>query len=1053
MPLQLDNNGNISTPTGDTGTYTWEDVLTLNSSKMTTLVENKIYQWSGTLTLKGTSKLTILNKTLFILNGFIETIESAVIDFGEELNAKNGCYLIISNNFAITYTRGNNNTRINLYGCCVEVIINNNRIDFLVSKLIDCNVKYTNTISLFGLPGVIFIQSGGIISNCIFKKIGVIELPGDNYTIDNIQFFESSSTFFNYENKSILPISNFKSIDVVVDYSTYEGGFRFINSNVNLSNGSITYGDKNQNAYRSFLSYTHYLKIVNNNIPVSNALIRYIGFSNITQITDNNGNSNLFLLDSQHTNFATGYTNIPIIDVSNYTRIIKSYLHIYKEEVLNIDRSLGTSAFPFVISLNIDIGITQSQTVAETITGIIHTPTTITVTNNLTLNQIYDSRKAYWRNTNNVAVPYLEGNTLHLNNANLVVDGINLVASSKFKNIKTTGTISYLNNGNTSFPTIDSNGIRFRIYGLPTTNNPIIRVKNLTTNVITYPTINNGEVYITLSENTNYEIRADARGYVASNFITIDTTTDTELELVLKEYKDNLNISIYGRGVLAEKNLIDYNLTTSTLIISYSNDTPTISLFSMFDKIEEILATNAGLEVTSYPIYDNNKLVFTRDILTNNQNNIKIKPNNSNTDNPEFIFELVRVGDEKPYNLFDFSTSNGRIIKYPTTTNIAQFSGAVTIDSQQIANTVWNNTARTLTSSSALTTEQANKLNNLDVAVSTRLPSTSYTQAPTTTQIRTELESSIVLAKEATTASRASQSSVNLIPVNTVLTTDTRLNNLDTTISSRLSASAYNKAPTVTDIRTELSTELSKLDVTVSSRATSTDVWTSSNRSLTEGVTVTTNNDKTNYELSINSINAIWNTLINSLTTIGSIGKRIVDYLDTTISSRSSQNSLDNKPNLTDIESSTIIAKQSTLLNIPTTPLLTNDIRLNTLDANISTRLPIVSYLAPLTSTETSAVINNVLNTKDLVTNTNLITTKTDLLNAITLTGLTTEQSSKLNEININVLKLKKLRGLVNGISVIAKAPTNTTVGYLKTSDNDISLTITKNGDEEILSG
>lgn len=43
--------------------------------------------------------------------------------------------------------------------------------------------------------------------------------------------------------------------------------------------------------------------------------------------------------------------------------------------------------------------------------------------------------------------------------------------------------------------------------------------------------------------------------------------------------------------------------------------------------------------------------------------------------------------------------------------------------------------------------------------------------------------------------------------------------------------------------------------------------------------TVTTNNDKTGYSLSSGGIQAIWDALTSALTTVGSVGKRISDYL------------------------------------------------------------------------------------------------------------------------------------------------------------------------------
>lgn len=81
--------------------------------------------------------------------------------------------------------------------------------------------------------------------------------------------------------------------------------------------------------------------------------------------------------------------------------------------------------------------------------------------------------------------------------------------------------------------------------------------------------------------------------------------------------------------------------------------------------------------------------------------------------------------------------------------------------------------------------ELAVEMARIDVATSTRLAAVDYL-APTLAQI----ESSTVLAKEATIA---------LIPVNPLLTTDTRLNNIDVATSTRLAAADY-VAPANADI-------------------------------------------------------------------------------------------------------------------------------------------------------------------------------------------------------------------------------------------------------------
>ena len=88
---------------------------------------------------------------------------------------------------------------------------------------------------------------------------------------------------------------------------------------------------------------------------------------------------------------------------------------------------------------------------------------------------------------------------------------------------------------------------------------------------------------------------------------------------------------------------------------------------------------------------------------------------------------------------------------------------------------------------------------------------------------------------------------------------------------------------------------LTNLDAAVSSRST---YAGGAVASVTAGVTVTTNNDKTGYtvstvsdktgySLSAAGIQAIWDALTSALTTVGSIGKRLADYIDAAISSRS----------------------------------------------------------------------------------------------------------------------------------------------------------------------
>ncbi len=71
-------------------------------------------------------------------------------------------------------------------------------------------------------------------------------------------------------------------------------------------------------------------------------------------------------------------------------------------------------------------------------------------------------------------------------------------------------------------------------------------------------------------------------------------------------------------------------------------------------------------------------------------------------------------------------------------------------------------------------------------------------------------------------------------------------------------------------------TRIANLDAAVSTRST---YAGGAVASVTAAVTVGTNNDKTGYALSSAGVQAIWDALSSALTTVGSIGKRLVDYL------------------------------------------------------------------------------------------------------------------------------------------------------------------------------
>jgi hypothetical protein len=121
--------------------------------------------------------------------------------------------------------------------------------------------------------------------------------------------------------------------------------------------------------------------------------------------------------------------------------------------------------------------------------------------------------------------------------------------------------------------------------------------------------------------------------------------------------------------------------------------------------------------------------------------------------------------------------------------------------------------------------------------------------------------------------------------------------------------------------------------------------------SVTAAVTVGTNNDKTGYSLSAAGIQAIWDALTSALTTVGSIGKFIVDNADsagvTTLLARLTSGRATNLDNLDATVSSRLATSGYTAP--PTVAAIRTEMDTNStkLDATVSSRLAAASYTAP----------------------------------------------------------------------------------------------------------
>lgn len=227
-------------------------------------------------------------------------------------------------------------------------------------------------------------------------------------------------------------------------------------------------------------------------------------------------------------------------------------------------------------------------------------------------------------------------------------------------------------------------------------------------------------------------------------------------------------------------------------------------------------------------------------------------------------------------------------------------------------------------------------LSRIDVAISTRNSTTPPTVAAISTQVWSETTRALTDKAGFALSSAGVQAIWDALTsaLTTVGSIGKRIaDNVDAQISTRLSTAGYT-APDNAGITTLTgrltagrATNLDNLDTTVSSRSnhSAADVWAVTTRALT---------DKVGFALSVAGVAAIWDALVSGITTVGSIGKRIVDDLDTTISSRLSSGGYTAPDN----------AGITTLVSRLTAGRAGN---LDNLDVLVSSRYDGASYVAP----------------------------------------------------------------------------------------------------------
>jgi hypothetical protein len=514
-------------------------------------------------------------------------------------------------------------------------------------------------------------------------------------------------------------------------------------------------------------------------------------------------NSAFQLADLQNSNFVS----LPL----PFTWLLYSYTTVKQVSTLSaVDFRDGDNLLP----IRIENIISTDSAITET-----NTTTVAAYTNLETTDKVYDSLKLYnTENATQARYPNYEnqlvtatGTSLDFGALNLVVDATasdvrsynpgtstvtikatTLTGTTKFNSIKTTGTITSINDALITIPYQDTNGLRFRFYGLPTTGNPRIRVERVSNGTFQYATANNlGEAFLFLVPNEAYKIRADAYLYYRSQDIEFNTSEVNQLQITLDPVKDkDGSILTSLNWVQGEVDCIVFDYNTLTIAVSYDADNPIINIDSLIYAVEKFQSgqnasitgsTDNGLAINNPIRFENGEIVFA------NITTVKIKAADTNlvTELPYVRATIKHQGYEDIGRLLD--TSNGKPLLFASGQVIAvSGSGGGGGSAPSVAD-IWAHTNRTLTAlpgtiaadvteiktdvnnlvvptavenAEAVRTELETELGRIDANISTRLPTTSYT-APDNANI-----TAIKAKTDLIPADPARQSDFTTIPAN-----------------------------------------------------------------------------------------------------------------------------------------------------------------------------------------------------------------------------------------------------------------------------------------------
>lgn len=457
---------NITTDVGDSGTYTWDDIVALGSTNLishTTTSGRTIYRWIGKIQLYGTATLTALSEIIEFLRLDWTTSPGQIIVYN------NAQFIIQNSVISATYHDAswtNDSTRfllrtegsgqINAYESLFYMGASPSPINAGGSSRCEIQVNTIRNCSFAGqlassplAEGAMLTVGSGSKSNILLNQVGWTVAYTSPVSISNLNVYGGYYAASNWDYDG-LQLRNF----TVTGSPTYDFfspttvWSTFIDCEIDLSRFLVMkYGSALANNEHKKAA-SHNLVLKDDSGAVENALVTYTGRTTASDTSASDGSLDEFILIYEETDLQSqpnpggDWTTYPlplaVIDYSTpYNREIRSYLHLPTSEPVTIGQKVGSSTLPFEIQLVVDSGVTQTnEATVDAYTGFTHDASSTTISASRSLAEAFDSRKRYWR-TNGGLYPSLVGVVADWDTIDLVISGT-LSGVTKFRDgIKT----------------------------------------------------------------------------------------------------------------------------------------------------------------------------------------------------------------------------------------------------------------------------------------------------------------------------------------------------------------------------------------------------------------------------------------------------------------------------------------------------------------------------------------------------------------------------------------------------------------------------------------